>query len=104
MLIIKSGKNGAEVNGIRTEALLALIIANDVLTSFGYDCVLTEATGGKHSSGSLHYIGNAIDLRTRHIPPIKQDEIKIKLKEALGDQYDVVLERDHFHIEFQPKT
>jgi len=104
MLSIKSGQSGAKVNGLRTEALLALIIANDILSSSGYDCVLTEATGGKHSTGSLHYIGNAIDLRTRHIPPNEQKTIKTKLKEALGDQYDVVLEKDHYHIEFQPKT
>ena len=26
------------------------------------------------------------------------------LSEALGEEFDVVLESDHIHIEFQPKT
>ena len=100
---IKSGENGAKVNGIQPEMILAFVIASHIYKEYGIDCVITEATGAKHSLGSLHYVGFAIDLRTRDMSENMAEIIVTRLKEALGDQYDVVLESDHIHIEFQPK-
>jgi len=96
-------KPGVEVNGLQTEMLLAFVIANEIYSEYGVKCTLTEATGGKHGVASLHYVGFAIDLRTRDMSASMAEIITQKLKEALGDQYDVVLEKDHIHIEFQPK-
>lgn len=96
-------KEGVKVNGLRTEILLAIVLADRVYSDYGISCVLTEVTGGKHGRASLHYVGLAVDLRTRDMPSGIAEEIVQELKKALGSQYDVVLEKDHIHIEFQPK-
>lgn len=96
-------KEGAKVGGLRPEILLAYIIAETVYRQEGFECILTEGTGSKHGRGSLHYVGLAIDLRTRMISGAKQLPLAQTLADKLGDEYDVVLETDHIHIEFQPK-
>jgi len=96
-------KTGAEVNGLRTEMLLAITVADTLYTKHNVDCVITEGTGGKHGIGSLHYVGLAVDLRTRDMDVDTQVKVRQELQEALGRQYDVLREKDHMHIEFQPK-
>lgn len=96
-------KEEVKVNGLRTEILLAIVLADRVYSNYGISCVLTEVTGGKHGRASLHYVGLAVDLRTRDMSSGMAEEIVQELKKALGFQYDVVLEKDHIHIEFQPK-
>ena len=65
---------------------------------------VTSCTDGKHSRASLHYTGNAVDLRIWNIPENRRKELVAKLSLALGAEYDVVLEKDHIHIEYQPKA
>lgn len=96
-------KEGAKLNGLQPQMVIALVVASAVYSSYNVDCVLTEGTGGKHGRGSLHYIGNAIDLRTRDLGVSVRSRVADEIREALGEQYDVVLESDHIHIEFQPK-
>jgi len=69
-----------------------------------YDCVITSASDGKHGPNSLHYSGQALDLRTRHIHGQGLQLVVDKLREALGSQFDVVLESDHIHLEFDPRA
>lgn len=97
-------KPGCRVAGLRPEMLLGLIIAEQVFTGHGASLVVTEATGGKHKLGSLHFVGLAADLRTRGVPVLTVQEIAADLRSILGPQYDVVVEADHVHLEFQPKT
>ena len=104
MMAIKSGDRGAKVNGIQPEMILAFVIIASVYDNYGVKCVITEGTGGKHSEGSLHYVGLALDFRTRDMTDKMAEVLVMKIKEALGDQYDVVLEKDHIHVEFQPKV
>lgn len=99
-------KPGVRVHGLKPEILLALQIATEIYQKHGFDCVLTSAIDGKHSRGSRHYTGSAIDLRTRHLPD--PGTIADEIKTALGADYDVVLEgmgtpNQHIHIEFDPK-
>jgi hypothetical protein len=57
-----------------------------------------------HKEGSLHYQGEAFDLRTRGL---KDDQIK-KYRDALakelGDTWDVLIEDDHIHVEHEGPT
>ena len=89
---------------MRAEIILALTIAADVYRkTAGVELVVTEITGGTHGTASLHYVGCAADLRTRDIPEDLLPDVVLELSENLGENYDVILETDHIHIEFQPK-
>ena len=67
------------------------------------DAIITSARDGRHSANSFHYEGRALDLRTRDLTVTKVAEYHGALVLALGPDYDVVTERDHIHLEFDPK-
>lgn len=93
-----------EVGGLSPEILLALLVAESLFTEYGYDLTVTSLKDGRHSTNSLHYIGHAVDIRTMFIPLSRVSEIHSELRSELPkDQYDVILEPTHIHIEFQPK-
>lgn len=94
-------KPGVRVFGARSELVLGLQIVANVYAAFGFDCVVTSIMEGTHSRASLHYTGVAADLR---LPPSRAVELVAAMQHALGDDFDVVLEADHVHVEFQPKT
>lgn len=103
-------KNGVDVRGIRSELLLAILVASDVYAEHNADCVVTSLLDGKHSSNSRHYDGAAMDLRTNDLATGRDksilDEIRARLL-PLGD-YDVIFENadtpnEHIHIEYEPK-
>lgn len=63
--------------------------------------VITSANDGKHMTSSLHYSDLAWDLRTNNIPDKgKIEEIARTLRVDLGSDWDVVVESDHIHVEF----
>jgi len=96
-------KKGIKILGVQPELNLALFIADKIWAQYNQDLVVTEITGGKHSRASLHYLGFAADLRTRYFTKTEKELIGKELKQALGANYDVVVEATHIHIEFQPK-
>lgn len=96
-------KTGVNLTGLRPEVLVALVAALEVYRARDADLVVTSALDGKHSHGSLHYAGLALDLRTRHLETGQAREIAGRLRAVLGAQFDVLLEADHIHVEFQPK-
>lgn len=84
--------------------------------------VVTSAADGRHSAGSLHYVGRAFDIRTLGDRPggIKvPDSIELgeggayidraahawagRMRQQLGPDYDVVVEGNHIHAEWDPK-
>ncbi len=67
-----------------------------------YEITITSANDGKHMTNSLHYKNNAVDLRTRDMKNAKVCGWEIK--QYLGKDFDVILEKDHLHIEYQPKN
>ena len=80
-----------------------LIGSNDIWEEHGEELVVTGGLEGTHSAGSLHYYGRALDLRTRYFSDQTKREVTRKLREFLGEDYDVVLESSHCHIEWQVK-
>jgi hypothetical protein len=88
---------------MRPEILLAAVAAMKVYEAAGHDFTITAGVDGKHMAGSLHYSGAAIDVRTRDLAADEVQKIIAKMKECLGCDFDVLLEVDHIHIEFQPK-
>jgi hypothetical protein len=69
------------------------------LNSENKEAVITSTYEGTHSPGSLHYANLAIDLRLSSNPS-KMLEL---LKRSIDSNYDIILETDHFHIEYDPK-
>jgi len=67
-----------------------------------YEITITSAKDGKHKINSKHYTGDAIDIRTRDMKYPSACTIRIKIE--IGDDYDVINEGDHIHIEYDPKT
>lgn len=96
-------KENVKVQGFRPEALIAVMVAKSVYQEEGIPFTITSMLDGKHSSTSLHYAGCAFDIRTRIIPEDKQPIIANKIRERLTVDYDVVLEKTHIHIEYQPR-
>ena len=102
-------KDGVKLDGIEPEALHILVTAGFIWreTFHGVDCVCTSALDSRHMTGSLHYKGLAVDLRTYTLPGGYVGEGAQKatklLKDRLGSDYDVVLESDHLHVEYDPK-
>ncbi len=94
-------KKGVDLRGLAPQMAIAYTIACKVYGQ--YACVITSGSDGKHGPNSLHYSGQALDLRTNNLPPQAVQSIVDRLKEALGAQFDVVLESDHLHLEWQPK-
>ena len=97
-------KKGVKLNGLGTEILLAIIIATSVYEAHGIELVITSATDSIHGYSSEHYKGDAVDIRTNTIKPeTKKSFITAQIAEALGDEFDVVLESNHLHVEYDPK-
>lgn len=65
------------------------------------DVLIIKSTNeGSHMPSSLHYADLAIDIGR----PYPFEEYKIgEIIEMLGKNFDVVVEKDHIHIEFDPK-
>lgn len=99
-ILIKPGVVFKEINIFILKIFHCLI---DLGMQLGKNMVITSANDGKHKEGSLHYKNLALDIRTRHL---EKDEIQIVLnylRNKLGGDYDVILESDHIHIEYDPK-
>ena len=96
-------KNGASINGICPDIIVALAPAAVIWERHGQELVITSGTDGKHSEGSLHYSGLALDFRTRYFGADQVVEVAADLRKALGVDYDVVIEPSHIHCEYDPK-
>lgn len=104
MLRIKSGTNGARIYGLQPPMILAAMVCVDVMKSRNADATITAGIDGKHMVSSKHYVGLAFDLRTNILTDADKEAVRLEIKSALGDDYDVVAEGDHIHIEFDVKT
>ena len=95
-------KPGVDIRGIKPEIIVGMMVCNSIVPGQA-EFVVTAGLDGKHMAGSKHYEGQAIDIRTRDMKPEMIHPMIQELKEALGYQFDVVLEGDHVHLEFDPK-
>lgn len=91
------------LKGVQWQMFHAAVIAEAVYAKYGAELVITSANDGKHGKNTLHDDGLALDLRTWSLQG-REVEVAGQLQAALGPDYDVVLESDHIHLEFQPKT
>ena len=113
-----SCKRGVKLDGLRAEMSLALPVVAYAYATFGTDCIITSGTEGDpsdgvHSALSKHYTGEALDFRTRMFRSVSFGYDKFEadsriemlaslIRESLTDEYDVVVESTHIHVEFDP--
>jgi len=66
---------------------------------------VTSGNDSTHKKNSKHYSNEAFDIRTLNLIDGRDAAIQwvTRMKEGLGVKYDVVLEKDHIHVEFDPK-
>lgn len=93
-------KAGVDISRLKREIRKALPVVDSVYASFDEEMVVTSTYEGNHGAGSLHYADEAFD--TRKSLAFYQ-RIKMEIKKRLGNDYDVVIEQDHIHIEYDPK-
>jgi hypothetical protein len=65
---------------------------------------ITSTYEGNHSKGSLHYSNDAYDFNTIDIDMHKIDQMVLDgIRIQLGQDFDIVDEANHIHIEYDPK-
>lgn len=95
-------KQSVSLQGIRPELVMGLMVADTICKEYGVDMVVTSVCDSKHSLTSLHYAGQAADIRTHNMKG-QEAIIREKIAEALPEDFDVVLEGNHIHLEYQPR-
>jgi hypothetical protein len=109
-------KQGVDLHILAPQAVLGMFVLDGVWGNLGYSILfITSVADGKHSTKSMHRLGMAFDVR---LPPVAYEEgngvaralAESKLhaligqaKMSLGEDFDVVLEEDHIHVEWDPK-
>jgi hypothetical protein len=98
-------KKGVKMDGAKPPILYAMGAVDMIFRNFLVALVVTSVVDGPHKEGSKHNEGLAFDVRTRHIvPQDRKDAILRELRVCLDSLgFDVVLEPDHIHIEYDPK-
>jgi len=97
-------KSGVQLSlGIQPVTFDAIHQVAKIYERHGQELVVTSVLDGAHQRGSRHFLGLAFDARTRFFVPAEQLEVSEACKESLGPEYDVVLESNHLHIEYDPK-
>ena len=104
-------KEGVDISCITKETIQAMVKASYIFTARNsLPFVVTSVCDGKHMEGSKHYEGNAFDIRTW---TNRDDGIQLRgwlkraiadeLRYELGNDYDVVVEDTHIHVEYDKK-
>lgn len=101
-------KSTVKLRGITPEMAIGHTFVMDTYNRLGYTCLITSANDSQHGRASLHFVGNALDYRTKHVARDELDILATTVKSALGAEFDVVLEKrgqplEHLHVEYQPK-
>lgn len=93
-----------KLSDLKPQTILAVTIAWAIYAQLGAkEFVITSVNDSTHSAKSLHRFGYAVDIR---IWVLSEDHRAVAVQmigEAMGRDFDVVLEKDHIHIEYDPK-
>lgn len=101
-------KNGVRINGAHfyPEMVKILDVARETAPYMSDTAVwITSANDSKHMDTSLHYKNRAFDIRIFNITGDVHLEAALwasRMREALGNDYDVIKEKDHIHVEYDP--
>lgn len=96
-------KGSCRFTDLQPEMVIALLIVMQHCRKIEVDCWITSANDSKHKKNSLHYSGKALDFRSKHIHAARKKKWADGIRANLGPAFDVVLESDHLHVEYDPK-
>jgi len=102
--LVAAVKDGVDFGGEIKPTTRRIIDACEyVFGKYGIVPTITSATDGTHMANSKHYSGDALDWRIweSNQQGVTNDIVN-ELKYYLGNDYDVILETDHIHIEYDP--
>lgn len=102
--MIPSIKKGVKIDLLSPRMALAFGIITHIYRKFNEpECTITSGNDGSgvHMVGSKHFIGEALDIR---LPKDGRNWAIIcaHIKASLGENFDVVQERTHYHVEYDP--
>jgi hypothetical protein len=92
-------KKGVILDGLDERMYPAIHEARNIWLSQGRNLVITSGRDGRHRKGSRHYAGRALDFRTQSLNRTARIRLAQALREALGAEFRVLLEKDHIHVE-----
>jgi len=96
-MLIKAGVDISRLKrNIRSSLNVVALIFSEERELF----IITSTYEGNHSEGSLHYANQAYDVR---LPADSRLRIFAKIQEQLIPGFDVVMESNHIHVEYDPK-
>ena len=101
-------KRGVRLHGICPQMFLAADIIKDLWKSHNYPFCITSGIEGKHKRTSEHWSGNALDFRTwlnatgEQMSKALKTALRKDLQARLGDEYYVLMEKDHLHVHYSP--
>jgi len=96
-------KRGVRLSpGMHPALLIAVLNWHTICERYKVQCVITSGSEGTHTSGSKHYNGRALDFRTRCMTPARRKKAETAMRSALGQEFVVLLESDHLHVQWEP--
>ena len=95
-------KPGVSLKGIKPEMSAVLSTIASILSEANVTPVLTSCTEGHHGPNSRHYVGLATDWRIRDVQKRMRPLIAQRLRDVLGDEFNVLQEDTHYHIAYKP--
>ena len=100
-----SFKKDVLIKRVHPKMVYAWGVVAQLSDEWDIDTVVTSVSDGVHMRGSKHYLDpcQASDFRTWYLPsePEKRKFTK-ELQKRLGEDFDVVLESTHLHVEYDP--
>ena len=93
-------KAGVDISRLKPPIRKRLSCVNGIYDAAGENMIITSTYEGNHGAGSLHYADLAVDFG---YPTIMNADFMIDFKACFHGDYDIVPEKDHIHVEYDPK-
>jgi len=93
-------KDGVRLHGLTPQAVLGIQIVASCFDKHQHNLVVTSVSEGKHMPKSLHYHGRAFDVRR---PGGDEHNLAEDCDKALGGDWDFLIQKDHWHFEWDPR-
>ena len=103
-------KQGTEVEVLTSDLLLVLLGLAHIMETVCRAKVLTitSVNDGVHKTGSLHYSGNAVDIRSKTFERgLVEEVVRVFRASPDGPRYDLLFEapgtpNEHLYLEYDP--